>query len=64
MLKILAISLLITIALCQSQLISTNINDNWVMSILSGPSNIDKLKPKTYPTSIPTTAHLVLQAAN
>jgi beta-galactosidase/beta-glucuronidase len=64
MLKILVISFLIALAFCQSQLIRTDIKDNWVMSVLSGSTNIDKLKQKTYPTSIPTTAHLVLQAAN
>lgn len=64
MLKALAISFLIALALCQSQLVRTDINDNWIMSVLSGPPNVDKLKQKTYPTSIPTTAHLVLQAAN
>jgi beta-mannosidase len=33
------------------------------MGFLAGPSNIDKIRDKTYPTSIPTTLHLVLQNA-
>ena len=33
------------------------------MTFKSGPSNIDRIKDKSYPTSIPTTLHLVLQAA-
>jgi len=56
--------LLLTIALAgNQQFVQTNITDNWSMGFISGPPNIDKIREKTYPTSIPTTLHLVLQAA-
>jgi hypothetical protein len=64
MIKWVAVILLLAIALAgNQQLVQTNITDNWSMGFVSGPANIDKIRTKTYPTSIPTTLHLVLQAA-
>lgn len=64
MIKWVALLLLLACTLANNkQFFQTNIADNWVMSFVSGPPNIDPIKQKTYPTSIPTTLHLVLQNA-
>jgi hypothetical protein len=64
MFKWIAILVLLASTMAQNQpFVSTSITDNWVMSFLSGPNNIDKIREKTYPTSIPTTLHLVLENA-
>lgn len=55
--------LLASVSAQGKQYFQTVITDNWSMSILSGPPNINPIKDKTYPTSIPTTLHLVLQNA-
>lgn len=64
MIKVLSLLLFISFTIAADKhFFQTNITDNWSMSILSGPNNIEKIKGKVYPTSIPTTLHLVLEAA-
>ena len=55
--------LLASVSAQGKQYFQTMIMDNWSMNLLSGPANINPIKDKTYPTSIPTTLHLVLQNA-
>lgn len=55
--------LLASVSAQGKQYFQTVIADNWSMNILSGPPNINPIKDKSYPTSIPTTLHLVLQNA-
>lgn len=60
-------NLIIIVIFCTFALVHTNeyrkldLNQNWVMTLLEGPAEADKLRGKTFETSLPTNVHLDLE---